>query len=298
MFSISIIENTGEAERIWRQFGPAANLYDDWDYRFLFYRYFNYPLRFYVGREDGEVVGLLPLQYNTDEKCLEFFSAAWSEDNHVFIRPGSEEHVPRFYEALKERAKLEDIVGDNRFLSLDFLENKYVIDLKGLGGVDDYLQRTFSAKTRSKFRKKMRDIEALDIVIRENHYEDLENLMELNRRTFGLESSFCRVFRPQIYRDLLRSRFEIVMLSAEIGGRTEGVSLGIKYGSRFVSMKNGVNKQAFENLGTFMTLKRIEKAIALKCEIFDAGLEDLGWKELWHLEKVPEYKFEAEQILR
>jgi len=291
MFSIRVVSDLIEAQSIWNELSPKNNIYEDWDFRYIFYKYFNYPLRFYVGEEDSVIVGLLALQYNSDEKYLEFFGGSFMEDNHVFIKSGFERYIPEFYKKIKDEARLDDIIIDNELISMDFSDYKFIIDLKGLGSLDDYFKKTFSSKTRSKLRKKMRDIELLGPVVSENDFNDLDVLIELNKQTFGKESSFFRPFRSQIYHDILEGGFDIVMFSTEISEKKEGVSFGIKYGKTFVSLNSGVNKSNFKNLGTFMLLKRIERAINLNCEIFDASVGNLGWKELWHLDKISQYKF-------
>ncbi|MFA6897634.1 MAG: GNAT family N-acetyltransferase [Patescibacteria group bacterium] len=293
MFSIRVVSKLDEARNVWNLLSPKSGLYEDWDFCFVFYKYFQYPLRFYVGEEDGKAVGLLALQYHSEKGCLEFFGGNFMEDNHVFIKPGFEKYIPKFYEAIREKARLEDIVRDNEYVPMEFLENKYVINLKNISGIEDYLQKTFSSNSRRRFRKIKKTMEELPLFrIMENRLEDVDALMEMNQRNFEAESSFNKPFRSQIYHDLVRQKeLDIVMFTAEIAGKVEGVSLGIKYQKVFNSFNAGVNKRDFSNLGSYLRLCRIEKAIALGCDTFDAGLEDLGWKELWHLEKVPEYKF-------
>lgn len=291
MFVIRVVTELEEARRVWDLLSPKQNIYEDWDFRFVFYKYFNYPLRFYVGEENGEIIGLLALQENTNVECLEFFGGSFMEDNHTLIKSGFEKYIPEFYEAIKERAKLEDIIYDNEFVPMDFLENKYVIDLRGLNNIEDYLKKTFSSKTRSKLRKKIKRIEAIKFVVVDNRYADIDALMQFNRKNFGVESSFNKPHRQQIYHDLAGSSFKVVMISAEIDEKLEGVSFAIKFENTFVSLNAGVNKTDFEDLGNVMLLKRIEKAINLGCNVYDAGLNDLGWKKQWHLKQIPQYKF-------
>lgn len=56
------LKNLDESRDVWQKFGPAEVITDDWSFRYCFYKYFNYPLHFYVGFDRGEIVGLLPLQ--------------------------------------------------------------------------------------------------------------------------------------------------------------------------------------------------------------------------------------------
>lgn len=295
MLKIRVISEIREARRIWDELSSCNNIYEDWDFRYIFFRQFNeklnYSLKFYIGEEDGRIIGFLPLQYNSIKGYLEFFGGTFMEDNHVFIKPGYERHVPEFYGAIKEKAMLDDIVIDNGCYPLEFMENKYIIDLKGLNNLDDYLGRTFRPKRVKRFKKMIEDIGLLRPKVRENDYRDLETLIDLNVKSFKKESYFYGTLRRDIFRDLVKSKFDVVTMSAEINGKKESASFGIKYKDAFVSMNSGTNKKEFPDLGSYMILKRIEKAISLGCETFDAGLENLGWKEKWHLQRIPEYKF-------
>lgn len=294
MFSIRVISNLDEARKVWDLLSPRGNIYEEWDFRFVFYKYFSNPLRFYVAEEDGETVGLLPLQFNAEKNHLEFFGGNFMEDNHAFIKSGYEKCIPELYAAVKERARLEDIILDNEFVSLQFLENKYVIDLEEFGDIDSYLNKTFSSKTRKKIKKRNEEIELLGPEIACNEDSDLDVLIDLNKQAFGKDSSFHKPFRREIWQDILKSDFETVTLSAKIDGKKRNASLAVVYKDTFVSLAVGNDKEDFPNLGTYMLLERIKKAISLKCKTFDAGLNDLGWKNKWHLRKIPQYIFSVD----
>lgn len=290
MFSIRIIENLEEAKKMWEELSPHSNIYEDWDFRYLFSKYFVCPLRFYAGEEDGKPVALLPLEYNEEKGHLEFFGGTFMEDNHAFVKPGYEKHIPELYAAVRGKAKLEDIVIDNGFLDMRFQENKYIIELDGLDSLDDYLEKTFSAKTRKGIRRHNAEVDELEPKIAFNEPSDLDALIELNRRAFGDESSFNKPHRREIYEDILK-QFQTLTISATIDGMKQNVSLAILYQGTFVSLAIGNNKDDYPNLGHYMFQRRVEKAIGLGCKTFDAGLGSLGWKDHWHLKKIPEYKY-------
>lgn len=290
MFTIRVVTELEEARKVWNLLSPKQNIYEDWDFRFVFYKYFNYPLRFYVGEENGEIIGLLALQQNTNTGYLEFFGGMWAEDNHVFIKPGFERYILAFYNAIKDKAKLEDIVIDNDFVLMSLLEDKYFIDLRGTNSLDDYLKKNFRAKRIKRFRSIIEEVDNLGVIIKENKFEDLDLLMDINIRNFGERSSFVRPHRREIYKELL-SLYKAVMLTAEINGKKESISFAVMYHNTFVSLNSGTNKKDYPNLGSYMILKRIEKAIEMKAEIFDADMGEIKWKEIWHLSKIPQYKF-------
>lgn len=290
-----VITGIKEAENVWKKMSSNSNIYEDWDFRYCFYKYFSHPLHFLVGIENGEIIGLLPLQYNEEKKYLEFFGGTFMEDNRVFMKEGYEKYIPKFYTAIDKPARLEDVVEVDDFTkALDVLEYKYVADLSGLVSIDDYLKKHFKAKSRNKLRNKIKEIELMKPEIILNRFEDIDTMIELNKKAFGEESTFHKPFRREIFGDLLKLNFEHHFLSFVINGKTEAVTMSMKYKDTFININSGVNKQDISNLGTYTIYKKLEKAISLKTKLFDAGIEDLGWKELWHLEKVPMRIFKRE----
>lgn len=288
----NVVSDIEEAKYIWQKLSSDESIYDNWDFRCCFYKYFSHPLRFYAGYKDEELIGLLALQYNNELKMLEFFGGSFMEDNHVFIKKGFEEYIPEFYGNINEPARLEDICGSSSFESLlDVFEYKYVADLNGLRNADEYLTKYFKAKRRNAIKKKVKSVEMLKPLIIKNNYEDLDLLIELNKKRFGKESSFNKPFRREIYHDLLNINLDIKMLTFIINGAKEAVTFGIKYKNIFVGINGGTREEAHQDIGTYITVKKIEKAIGLGADKYDAGIEDLGWKENWRFEKIPQRIF-------
>ncbi len=295
LLDIKCVSDINEAKSVWMKLSPDINIYDNWDFRYCFYKYFNYPLYFYAGFDRGEIVGLLPLQYNKDVRHLEFFGGSFMEDNRVFIKPGYEECIPQFYNSIKEPARLEDIIREDPFTkSLDVLEYKYVADISEMRSANDYLIKKFRAKSRNRLRKKIRLIEKMKPEIIVNNYGDIDILIELNKKTFGKESSFNKPFRSEIFHDLLKMNYEFHMLSFVVNGKKEAVSLSVRYKDVFVNLNMGVNKKSAPNLSAYVIFKKLEKAIACGAKILDAGVESFGWKKHWHLEKIPQRIFVRE----
>ena len=291
LLNIKLINNIEEAKNVWNKLTPNKFLCDNWDYRYCFYKYFNYPLYFYVGFDKEEIVGLFPLQFNEDEKYLEFFGGGFMRDNRVFIKPGYENNINQFYSAITQPVKLKSIVGEDQFTkSLDIYKYKYVANLFDINDADDYLIKNFKSKSRAVLRKKIKLIEAINPEIILNNYDDMDLLIELNKKSFGEKSSFNKAYRKEAFNDLLKLDFDIYLLSYVINGRKEAVSFAIKYNDGYISINVGSNNDAF-NFGSYIVYKQIEKAIEVKAKYLDAGMGDLGWKEIWHLEKIPQYMF-------
>lgn len=290
--AIKRIESIEEAKNVWTKLTPDISIRDNWDFRYCFYKYFNYPLYFYAGYDNGEAVGLLPLQFNEENKYLEFFGGNFMNDNRVFIKQEYEDCVPQFYNAISQNATLKNITGNDPFTeSLEVEKFKYTADLSGIKNTDDYFVKNFNSRSRKKLLKSVRDIESLKPEIIENKFSDLDLLIELNKKAFGEKSLFYKPHKIDSNKDLFKLDFDMHMLSFIIKGKTEAVSFSVKYKDIYVFINAGTNKIDVPNLGTFNIYKNLEKAIRLGSKTFDAGLKDLGWKEKWHLIKAPRYIF-------
>lgn len=289
---IEVINNIEEAKNIWNRLSPNNVICDDWNYRYCFYKYYNYPLHFFIGLDKEKIVGLFPLQFNEDKKYLEFFGGGFMRDNRVFIKPGYEEHIPRFYNCISIPAKMKSIIGNDLFTkSLELYKHKYIANFSDVKSPDDYLVKKFSKGSRYKVRKKIKLIELMDTKIIENNYKDIDLLIEINRKNFGEKSSFNKLCHLKAFRDLLKLNLDIYMLSFVINGKKEAVSFSIKYKDVYNYIQAGTNKSDIPNLGTYNIYKNFEKAIEIGSKYLDAGLGDLGWKERWHLGKTPQYAF-------
>lgn len=289
---IKRIDNLEEAKNAWGKLSPDKTICDNWDFNYCTYKYFNYPLYFYVGYNNGEMVGLLPLQYNEDKKYLEFFSGGFMRDNRIFIKQDHKECIPQFYNAITKTARLTRIVGEDPFTkSLDIYKYKYIADLSQAKDSDDYLVKKFSKGSRYKVRKKINSIQQMESKIIENDYNDLDLMIELNKKNFGEKSSFNKPHRVEIFHDLLKLNFDIHLLTFIVNGQKEAVSFSIKYKNIYAYIQTGTNKNNIPNLGTYNIYKNFENAIKIGAKYLDAGISDLGWKERWHLEKTPQYIF-------
>jgi len=290
---ISRIDNIEKAKKVWQELSPNEIIYDLWGVRYCFYKYFKHPLFFYVGRIGEENIGLLPLQFNAEKGHIDFIGGGYMEDNRIFIKPRYEKYIPKFYKAIEQEAGLDDIIGEDEFTkNLDILEYKYITDLSGLKNTNDYFFREFSPKSCAKMKKLLCRIERLyQPKILENNFEDIDKLFELNIKSFGDDSVFSTPYRKDIFRDLLKLDLDFQVLTITINGRKEAVSLALKYKNIYTYINSGANKKDFPSLGTYLTAKNFEKAISLGAKCFDAGAEDLGWKEKWHLKKIPQRVF-------
>jgi len=298
MADIRLVTSLEEAEKLWRRLSPQRTIFDDWDFRACFYKYNPHPLRFYVAQEkmasgDFEAVGLLPLMLHP-EHGLEFFAEDPCEENRVFTRAGYERVIPDLYGQIQEKAQFLDISGEDDFTrQLELEDYKYLLPLDGLKSFDDFLDKRLSAKRRRGLRSELARLAVEKVetyLFNVNGRDDLDQLFAFNLKTFGLESYLIKEEQPA-WRDIWQ-KFPGARLSVlTIGGESQAVSLSIIYNNHWHYLITGVNFQDWPGLGKYLVKANIEEAIVAGCTMFDAGLGDCGWKDIWHLDRLPQYQF-------
>lgn len=280
------------AEKLWNLLTPRKTIHDMWDVRYSLYKPHGYDLFFYTAFDDEEVVGLLPLQWNSSTQCLEFFGAGYTENNQIFVKSGYQSCREILYRSIDKTAHLEYIVGDDDFTQqLSVLEQQYYLPLERLNSLEDYLTTYFTSESRGKMRRKMRHIEKEKVEITKNNISDIEQLFQFNISNFNDRSTFNFKGRKEAIRTLLTLPYSIYLLRFDVNGQPWGVSLSIEYGGVYEYINLGVHPEAHKDMRAYIHLKNIETAILSGAKEFDAGCADCGWKELFHLDKRPQREF-------
>lgn len=291
MAKIKIVTSLEEAKLVWSQLSPRQTWYDEWDVRYEFYRSFNYPLRFYTCFSRNQPVAVLPLQFNTQKRVLEFFGTKWFEENRVFHAQGFADWVTELYKRIECPAQLLSIRSQNEFTDRFETEDyKYFLDLRPYSSMDEYLQKEFKRQRRKDIKWLIKKLEKLDLELTHGSQDDLELLFQLNIKRFGDQSSFYQSYLPDAFRRMINLDYHWQLLVAKVNGQKRAVSIAVLYQDTYIYHNSGTDINAVSNLGSYLIYKNIEKAILLKARVFDAGPEDLGWKEHWHLRKRPQYK--------
>lgn len=293
MLDIRRVTDIKEAQRLWRALSPHKFIFDDWDFRFTFYKYETYPVDFYAAYErcglEEILVGLMPLQVNP-EYGREFFSEVDCEENRPFVKAGYEKIIPDLYAAIEGPAKCFDISGNDSFTAALPLEDYiYVLPLAGLSSFEDFLSSRLSPKKRRNIKQELKEIEKDQPEIVWNNKTDIESLFALNIKNFG-EDSYLNVSGQRAWRELLNPAWDYHLVALKINQQIAAASLAIYYNHTYYYLINGVSHNT-HSLGKYLNKINIEKAISLGADYFDAGLGDCNWKEAWHFDRVPQYKF-------
>lgn len=285
-----IITDWSEARRLWERFVDPISLYDSFDLRETFCRAEEATPYFILAKFDCGTEALLALQQSGKARSFVFFGGGYMEDNSVY---------PRTLTADRKRALLDSVPDETALYAilssrpeeeeLNFEEYKYVLDLTKAQSAENYLNTSFDSKSRANFRKRLRNASSFQPTLRRGGAEDLKRLFELNILRFGSESIFHRPERRLAFLNLLHVPMEVIVFAFEIAGTVEAVSISVLWNGYFTYLNAGVNVESYSNLGTLVIFENLQQAFLSHAHTFDAGPQDLGWKERWHLDRRPLY---------
>jgi len=290
------IESNQEiCQKLWEKFSPHVYLYDEWEYRYCFHKYTNYPFNFIVGLVEGQEIGILPLVYDSDEGYLDFFGGFAMEYNKVFIIKGFEQYTNFFYSNIKDSVFLSEIDPVDQVINgFESDLDTYYLDVSGFLVFDDFLNNNFAAVYRKSLNRAIRKVESLGVKIVFNQVLDLEVLFSLNKKRFSTDedkSSFFNAHEEQIFRDLVKIGIPWEIMSIIIDDKIVAVSLSMFFNKRYYYLMNGADVVGYPNLGTYLNLMNIKRAIERKDKVIDFGYHDCNWKKLWHLTPNNLYKY-------
>ncbi len=299
MIEIRVIKDLKTAEALWRKISPRQVIFDDWDFRYGFFKHEPYPLCFQAAYEvlDGreELIGLMPLQANNNWGGLEFFAEEPCEENRVFIKSGYETVIKQIYDNLQTAGKVQifDISGEDEYtISLPLEDYKYVLSLAKLSSFADFLSTRLTPKRSHSLVKELMAISDLRPEVVLNDFTDLETLFKLNIANFAAESYLTRKEEQEPWRELIKNPlFDWHLTSLRLNSLTIAVSLAVLYNGHWHYLITGADFKTYPGLGKYLTKINIEEAIKSGADYFDAGLGDCGWKHLWHFNKIPQYEF-------
>lgn len=294
---IRLVQDLKEAERVWKELSPGYYLEDLWDFRFAYYQVNPWPLYFYVAYENGEPVGLLPLQKNTEWKGFEFFAEDIASDNRPFVKPGYEHLIPELFQAAPQPCKIYDIAGDDPFITkLPIEDYIYYLDTAGIHSYQDYLQSRFStSKKRNNFDRLFRILERdHEVKVVYDNFADMERLMDLNVSHFGEESYLRTEKERQPYLNLLKAPLDWRFITVEVDGEKLACSLAAIYNGVYYYLIVGSDISQVPDAFKYLTKANLELALKEGVREFNCALGACNWKEYWHLDKRPQYEFTKE----
>lgn len=318
---LKVYTSQEDIEFLWREFSDHNSVFDLWETRMAFWKAYNFSPYFLSllrgNNEHSEIIGLLPLWYNSDTlqkgddaaACdagkYVWFGSNWPEDNVFNIK--DPELIPLLLTAAPKPLELACIKPKPEY---EFLcefplfekeeEKKYFLNLVNYKSVDDYLSK-LKKKKRYNLKRDRKKILSLHPQIFINRENDLEELFKLNIKRFrevfpdapDEHSAFEDERRKNVFRNLLKfsGDYATRVITTVINGKIEAVECGLVFNKTYFALNAGADISSYSGLGVFSNLLVIEDALRLGCTKIDFLEGDNNWKESWHLDHQYQYQF-------
>jgi hypothetical protein len=288
--TISCIQNLSDAETVWKHLTPDIHIDHTWEYRYAYYKYFQYDIYFYTAFADNEPVAVLPLEYNKNIESLIFFGGPYMNYNDIFTKKGYEYLKKELISHIDKPATLNWLVEPIDGLDgIEFQDYSYSAQLNSYTNYGDYIENRFSGKSRRKKRTEMKKIfEDHSIEVKYNISEDFDYLIELNKKKFGEQSSFNKPYRIDFFRDIMNI-FPSYIITVYADGKKAAASYASLYNGIYYGFNSGIESN-IRDLGKLVNFLGINHAIELGAHTYDAKRKDMGWKEQFRMERKPLYQ--------
>lgn len=297
---IEIFTDLNACRRLWEKFTPNQNLFDTWEFRLAFWRGYRYPPYFLLLKTETEGLALLPLWYEGKKKKYFWFGSWWQEENSFFIKD------PIFVPILLNLCppvhlnaiSLGTVLWAQEYVKFKPDDPKYVLDLRGVNSVDDYLAR-FRKKRRYNFKRDRRIIEAQNPQIIFDNFSDFKIMIELCKKRFaekGEDTDWDDPGRVETFRQVINlgrqnKSYQVRMITVRIGDRVAGVDLIGLFNGCYYPLKCGYDVKNFPGIGNYVNLLEIQDALNLGMKKMDFLEIGYGWKDKW-FEEIPLFKYD------
>lgn len=300
--TFKVISEVTEAKKYWEIFSPKKTIDDEWDFRQAFGKELNLPLHFILGFDGDTEIGLLPLQLNTlkglDPKYLnmtvpflEFFGGIDTDNNRILLKKDYEEYAPEFLKQISKPAVLTDLSEQYSYNETiaEHSTDRFELDLTELQSAEDFVNKNFSGKSKGKLLNKIRYMyKNFKIEIKDGDKDDLNLLFKFSIDKFAENSSFNMQYRQNIYKYLM-DIYKVDLFTISVNGEKKGIAYCIIHNGVYTLLNVGYDHD-LRDIGKVLVSAQIDRAINNKCKKYDAGKGDNGWKERYHLSKIPQYK--------
>lgn len=286
MINYRILTNIDESKEIWNKLSNEEEIFDLWEFRYQYYKFLNFPLYFITAYDAEKPVGLLPLMENNG--ILEFFGSSYMSYNPIFTEDRYNNLREELINKIKMPANLKWMKSSINHPRLTAVEKStYFLNLKDYTNLEDYINKTWTGKSKNTLRRKIKKIELQNPKIIIDNKDDLDLLIELNKKRFGKSSVFNLPFRDDFFKEVV-NKFNTKIISIKINNIIQAVALMLIHNNKIYLINTGANLE-IDNLGVYLALQTIEYAIKSGAEIYD-GLEgNYGWKENFGFKPRPQY---------
>lgn len=292
---VEVVTDIDYCRQLWNEFSPQKTLFDTWDFRFAFWQGFRYPPYFILLKSGVENVGVLPLWYETDKDKYFWFGSWWQEENTFFVKDS--QFLPFLLSLIPDKVHLNGIKTeqiDNRLMELFPFEkddSKYVLDLKDINSLDDYLL-SLKKKLRQNLRRDKKRIESLKAKVVINNFANFKDLIAISKRRCREKNNvsdfedkrYITVFRKILALGRTTDVFETRMITVLVKKQVAAVDIAIIYNGVYYVLLGANDISNFPGIGNFINLIEIEDAIRLRLKKIDFLAENQNWKDKWFQE--------------
>ncbi|MBP9854578.1 MAG: GNAT family N-acetyltransferase [Candidatus Omnitrophica bacterium] len=292
--------NLEACRKLWEQLIPSEHLTDRWDVRLCFHEHFQRDLLFVVAREEGRIVGFMPLSFIPENNYYGYFpgevwkNKTWLEQNHLIAK---DQTVLRamldWMQSNKMNCHLRYLHGNPQLppdLSSED-EIGYLFYPKLLNHSMENYYSLFSRKSIKSIRKEVDNFYSRNVIIRTDQPEDYDLMVKMNLDRFGENSyfsdqRFAKSFKA--LKDLLQQNGWLRMTSVVIDGQTIAVDMGCIYNGAYIILAGGTD-YGFPGVAKVINLYHMKEACEKNYDEVDFLCGDFSWKKIFHLSPRPLY---------
>ncbi|MBU0547041.1 MAG: GNAT family N-acetyltransferase [Patescibacteria group bacterium] len=296
---IEVVRNIDTCQELWKEFEPAQTFFDTWEFRMAFYQAYQHKPYFMVLRNQKEVLALLPLWYEEDEKKYFWFGSWWQEEVRLFAKK-PEYIIPLIHNAPKPfslnaicQESVNNIKGKLEFQEDD---SKYILRLGDFKTHEDYLM-TIKKNARRNLRKDRNRVLKMNPQIIIDDFSNIEDMIKISKKRFSEENKSTDWEDPrriETFRNVIKlsgPSYKIRMITIKINGKVAGVDLITLFKDTYLAVKCGYDVKEFSGIGNFMNLIEIDDALKLGMKKIDFLQNNYQWKS-GLFESVPLFKYE------
>ena len=267
--SINVIEDEKECKNIWQKFSKNESLFDNWDFRKLFFDGYDSKPYFLTIKKGDSVLACLPLMYQKPLNEFTWFGSDWMENNRFFTV--NKFYIPiLLYFAPKPLSlpglNMRDIDGIPEFIKFEEDYTEFFLKLEEYGNMDNYL-KSLNKKKRYNLKRDHRIIESKNplFVIGGDFKSDFYNLIEKRMHSLG-EMAYFEEDRGnrKAFDNLFEYKgkdFSVDLWTIIIDGDVAVCDLVVFYNNTVYPLLGGNNVDKYYGIVNYINFKEIDLSL-------------------------------------
>lgn len=308
MIQIRMFRDLETIETLWRRHWPRRVISDLWPVRACFQAEYNRPPRVLAAfTREGQFRGMLALSWMDEVRCFGHFpgevwqNKTWLEQNRIIaaepeVARALLDHVPEG--ALHLRYLVPDpALPAGAAAEIDEID--YLFHPARYGCAFPDFMRLFSGRSRKKIRRELEPLHKQGVSIRQNRFEDVARLFDLNLSAFGEMSYFNDARFLHAFENLaawLDAARMLRVTTVVVGGRIAAVDMSALYNGVCTVLAGGVDPD-FPGVAKLINLHHLEWACSQGLSEMDFLCGDFNWKERFHLTPRPLFRIRRQEAV-